>query len=91
VRAVCHDWADQLALKILNHLRDAARPDTILVIGDNIMAYACRDDTPSAALPGSKERLAPLPLLANLGKAMVTTNYVDLMVRLYHIDFILGA
>ncbi|KAF8510931.1 S-adenosyl-L-methionine-dependent methyltransferase [Hysterangium stoloniferum] len=79
VRAVCHDWADQEALIILNHLRAAARSDTILVIGDNIMPYACTDDTPSAALPGAKNRLAPLPLLANLGKATVTTNYVDLM------------
>jgi len=77
LRHVCHDWAEAYVIKILKHLREAARPHTKLLIGDHIVPYACPDDTDAGELPGAVKTLAPPPLLANLGRANIMTYGID--------------
>ena len=77
-----HDWADLYAIKILTRLREAAKPDTQLVIIDSLMPYACHD--PSAdhgdTVPGAVIKEAPRPLLPNYGVANLTGYTADLTV-----------
>lgn len=80
IRAVCHDHGDDAVIKILSLLRAAAQPGTALVIGDHIMPYACPDTSPASEIPGAGQRLAPPPLLANLGKASATAYYMGMTV-----------
>ncbi|VDB96625.1 unnamed protein product [Peniophora sp. CBMAI 1063] len=63
--AVLHDWSDEYALKILKPLRDAAKPDTELVIVDSLLQYLADDDN-NAAIPGSAREKPPAPLLPAL-------------------------
>lgn len=83
LRAVCHDWSDENAAKILVNLRQAARRDTVLIIGDNILPYACQDNSSASQISGAQKWLAPPPLLANLGKANATASYMDLTVNAF--------
>ncbi|KAF8521225.1 S-adenosyl-L-methionine-dependent methyltransferase [Hysterangium stoloniferum] len=78
---ICHDWPDAFAIKILKHLREAAQPHTKLLIGDQIIPYACPDDTEASDLPGAAKTLAPPPLLANLGRANAATYQIDLAMQ----------
>ncbi|TFK47370.1 O-methyltransferase [Heliocybe sulcata] len=78
VRTVLHDWPDSDSMKILSHLRQAATPKTRLLIGDYMIPYACRDDSPASAIPGAKVKQAPAPLLANYGKASYLAYTLDL-------------
>ncbi|KAJ7483137.1 O-methyltransferase [Mycena galericulata] len=43
LRWVMHDWADPLAVQILQQLREAATPDTKLITVDIILPYTCLD------------------------------------------------
>ena len=64
--------------RILQHLRDAAGPDTRLIVSEQHIPYACPDDG-----PGGAEQLAPAgsPLLANMGTAYAANYHMDLTVR----------
>jgi hypothetical protein len=84
LRVVLHDWPDDFARRILLHLREAATPDTKLVIADFVLPLACQDDMGGAGgledIDGAESMLAPSPLLPNLGKASVNVYYMDLTV-----------
>ncbi|KDQ09293.1 hypothetical protein BOTBODRAFT_164961 [Botryobasidium botryosum FD-172 SS1] len=73
LRAILHDWADPLAIKILRNIRHAATSTSKLVIRDQLIAYAC--DAPPSAIPGAQIDPAPTPLLPNWGLAS-STNYI---------------
>jgi hypothetical protein len=81
VRAVCHDLPTDKAVIVLRRLREAAQKNTVLVLGDQIMPYACVDTSSTSDLPGAKKTLAPPPLVANYGKGGATSHYFDLTVR----------
>jgi hypothetical protein len=57
---------------ILKHLRAAAAPDTVLVVVDHVLSYACPIDPSGAAelvdVPGAVLPHVPPPLLANMGR-----------------------
>ncbi|KAI0630668.1 S-adenosyl-L-methionine-dependent methyltransferase [Trametes polyzona] len=90
-RGVLHDWPDREATKILSILRHAAGPHTKLLIVDNLLPYACRDDNSTAnasntSSEGVVESLVPegSPLLPNLGKASANGYLMDItMLSLY--------
>ncbi|KAK7056304.1 hypothetical protein VNI00_002857 [Paramarasmius palmivorus] len=69
IKQIMHDWSDEYCVKILKHLRDAATPETKLLVLESIMPYSCHD--PSAedknGIPGAAPKEAPAPLLANYG------------------------
>ncbi|EJD40316.1 O-methyltransferase [Auricularia subglabra TFB-10046 SS5] len=68
LRMILHDWADSYARKILRPLRAAAGANTALVIVDNVVPYACVDDSAlTKTIPGAGAPPAPAPLLANMG------------------------
>ncbi|KAJ8093236.1 hypothetical protein PM082_020730 [Marasmius tenuissimus] len=71
IKQILHDWSDEYCVKILKQLRASATPDTILLVLESIMPYACHD--PSAeddkAIPGAVPKEAPPPLIANYGAA----------------------
>ncbi|KAF7352021.1 S-adenosyl-L-methionine-dependent methyltransferase [Mycena venus] len=90
VRHVVHDWSDTNVVLMLTHLRAAARPDTKLVIIENIAATACTGGSESNtshphinAIPilGAPRSPAAPPLLANYGMAGVPLYYYDLTVH----------
>ncbi|EJD00206.1 O-methyltransferase [Fomitiporia mediterranea MF3/22] len=70
LRMITHDWADLYAIKILRRLRDAAGPNTKLILIDCVLDYAC----------GSGENKPPPPLLGNLGGGNLLSYSVDLTV-----------
>lgn len=80
VRAVMHDWSDKYAVQILRHLREAAAPDTRLMIADSLMAYACVNKE-LEDIPGATVLLPPAPLLPNGGHASVMRSLLDVHVR----------
>ncbi len=81
MRMVLHDWSDDKAVNILRHLCAAAGPETQLVVIDNILSYACTEDSFVGDIPGAVvERLPPSPLLPNLGYAAVSSYLADLSV-----------
>ncbi|ORY66774.1 O-methyltransferase [Leucosporidium creatinivorum] len=57
MRAIIHDWADPLAIKILSQLHDAASASSTLVLIEQVIS-------PLSPSPDSK---APFPLLPSLG------------------------
>ncbi|KAF8056551.1 S-adenosyl-L-methionine-dependent methyltransferase [Lyophyllum atratum] len=77
LKQILHDWADPYSAKILKALRAAAKPDTKLVIVDNIVAYACHDPTTDCGLDDEYHE-APAPILPNFGAANVMPYVVDL-------------
>ncbi len=48
LRVVLHDWPDHVARRILLHLREAAGPDTKLLLGDFILPLACASSPTSS-------------------------------------------
>ncbi|KAJ7501102.1 S-adenosyl-L-methionine-dependent methyltransferase [Mycena galericulata] len=76
LRYIIHDWMDPEARTILTHLREAAAPNTVLVILDHIIPYACRSSTDTDSSAGLAD--APLPLLPNYGGANSTGYLLDL-------------
>ncbi|KAJ7653148.1 O-methyltransferase [Mycena polygramma] len=96
LRVVLHDWPDAFAHRILLRLREAAAPHTRLVLADFVLPLACVDDfgvgeTGGAEtqtqperepqVEGAEKRLAPAPLLANLGKASANAYWMDLTMQ----------
>ncbi|KAF7976155.1 hypothetical protein HWV62_7471 [Athelia sp. TMB] len=86
LRAILHDWPDAEAARILCRLRDAAGPQTKLIIADHVLPLACADDFGGAngtegegvEVEGVERMLAPPPLLANLGKASANAYWMDM-------------
>jgi hypothetical protein len=84
---ILHDWPTAFAEKILLRLREAAGPDTKLLIADFVLPLACVDDfggegDEDEQVEGAESTLAPAPLLANLGKASANGYWMDLTVRM---------
>jgi hypothetical protein len=77
LRAILHDWSDKYGLQILRNLREAAMPSTHLIIIDNVMLYACEDES-LKEVPGAEIELPPAPLLPNGGHSRTTWYYEDL-------------
>ena len=92
LRVVLHDWPDDFARKILLRLREAATPETKLLIADFVLPLACPDDTSSTGglegVEGAESVLAPAPLLPNLGKASANVYWMDLTVQFYYSPFL---
>ena len=78
-----HDWSDKYCVQILRQLRNAATPDTRLLIVDNLMAYACVDKNVQQIYGTSSSRVPPEPLLPNGGHAVAAKYYEDIQVRSY--------
>ncbi|KAF7349631.1 hypothetical protein MSAN_01689200 [Mycena sanguinolenta] len=79
LRYIMHDWSDELVVKILRHLRDAAQPTTKLVVVDKIVVSAARvPDSKKEAIPGAARPSAPAPLLPNWGVGKAEVYYYDL-------------
>ncbi|KAF8645329.1 hypothetical protein AX16_007904 [Volvariella volvacea WC 439] len=71
LKHIIHDWPDDKCRQILAPLRQAASPDTRLLLMECVISYTCRDTTEGSSisqLPGRKPREAPPPLLANHGQ-----------------------
>ncbi|KAF8908192.1 hypothetical protein CPB84DRAFT_1744364 [Gymnopilus junonius] len=85
LRCVLHDWPNDFAQQILLRLREAATPETKLVIADFLVPLACADDvstTPgSDGVEGAEIILPPAPLLPNLGKANANVYWMDLTMQ----------
>jgi len=73
LRMIMHDYPTQKAMTILRHLREAATPDTKLLLIDSVVPYSCLNNgsttTPHSDITGAEQLQPPRPLLANLGKA----------------------
>ncbi|KAI0712846.1 O-methyltransferase [Cerioporus squamosus] len=83
LRAVLHNWPDENSREILVHLRRAAGPHTKLLVVDNLLPYACLDessDTSSGDSEGAVRSLVPdgSPLLPNLGRASANGYLLDI-------------
>lgn len=64
MRYITHDWADDYVKTMLRHLRDAAGPNTRLVIMDRIVPYTCPipKDLEGAQFSGLIEPQYPPPV-----------------------------
>jgi len=67
LRFILHDWAHDECVKILRRLKDAAGPNSKLVLFELCVPYACPNPSSFPSSPGSFA--APYPLLPNLGQA----------------------
>lgn len=88
LRVVLHDWPDNFARRILLRLREAATPDTKLLLGEFILPLACPDETGDISLEGIQgieSALGSPPLLSNLGKASANAYWMDMTVRFYYL------
>ncbi|PPQ96694.1 hypothetical protein CVT26_010246 [Gymnopilus dilepis] len=82
LRCILHDWPTGFARKILLRLRQAAMPDTKLVIADFILPLACQEDnTCFEGVEGAETLPPPAPLLPNLGKANANVYWMDLTMQ----------
>ncbi|KAG6820459.1 hypothetical protein H0H93_000213 [Arthromyces matolae] len=92
LRVILHDWPDSSARAILLRLREAAKPETKLVLAEFVLPLACVDadevaaDDPAVTgvlngVEGAESTLAPAPLLANLGKASANAYWMDLTMQ----------
>lgn len=75
---IIHDWPDKDCIRILRHLRDAATPSTQLLVVDNLISYACADES-TKDIPGAEMPLPPIPLLPNYGHARIAQYYEDII------------
>ncbi|KAF8626087.1 hypothetical protein AX15_005085 [Amanita polypyramis BW_CC] len=82
MRRVMHDWSDEYCRKILKPLREAATPNTKLVLMDSLVPYACHD--PRNDILGAAPKEAPAPLLANWGISNSMTYIVDMCMMVVH-------
>ncbi|KAJ3787451.1 O-methyltransferase-domain-containing protein [Lentinula aff. detonsa] len=76
LKQITHDWSDRYVTRILQRLRDAATPTTMLVIVDTIINHPC--PSPPSNILGANLPPPPPPLLANLGVANASTHFADL-------------
>ncbi|KAH9484888.1 4-O-methyltransferase 1 [Psilocybe cubensis] len=79
LKQIMHDWPDKYAIKILSQLRQAARPDTRLIIIESAIPFACHDPSgdKGKGVIGAVPKEAPEPLLANYGVANELTYTAD--------------
>ena len=80
-RYVTHNWSDKYATTFFARLREAARPDTTLVVIDDIQDYMCRGSGDTADIPGAAQTPAPEPLLPYSASATSWAYGMDLCVR----------
>ncbi|KIK65190.1 hypothetical protein GYMLUDRAFT_220458 [Collybiopsis luxurians FD-317 M1] len=66
LRLILHNHPDNVVLKILKHLREAAQNSTVLIIMDCIVPFACKEDS-GISISNSNAKDAPHPLLPNYG------------------------
>lgn len=78
-RYTTHNWSDKYAMKYLSRLREAARPDTRLIIIDDIQDYLSRGLATADAIPGAVKDAAPEPLLPYPETATSHAYSMDLM------------
>jgi len=81
LKSIIHDWSDPYATQILTRIREAASPDSKLLVIDRILPYACRmDDKDVEALDaiGIETEEVPEPLPPNLGAGNPTAYATDL-------------
>lgn len=83
MRMILHDWSDSACIQILKHIRDAASPDTELIVIDSLLEYACNDTSIDDDIPGMASKIAPEPLLPNYGHANLLPYVGDMQVRLH--------
>lgn len=76
LKQIVHNWSDRYAGRILQQLRDAATPNTKLVIIDSIIPYSCPGNDTSVT--GFEPTQPPAPLLANMGAANMLPYIIDL-------------
>lgn len=71
LRMIMHNWPDKECVEILQRVRASCTKNTRIVIVDNIMLYASREQKIDGQDTGADdpEALAPEPLLANWGAA----------------------
>ncbi|ESK91595.1 ich1 protein [Moniliophthora roreri MCA 2997] len=81
LRVVLHDWPADYARMILLRLREAATNDTKLLIADFVLPMACDSTEGLEGIEGAITRLAPTPLLANLGKASANVYWMDMTMQ----------
>lgn len=75
-------------MQLLRKLREAATPNTRLVIVDNLMSFACVNEE-LKKIPGALPPLPPAPLLPNGGHSSTIAYFEDIQVRVYvHFKFI---
>ncbi|KAF8622414.1 hypothetical protein AX15_007060 [Amanita polypyramis BW_CC] len=77
MKSIMHDWSDEYCRKILKPLREAATPNTKLVLMDSLVPYACHDPRDDA-LFGATAKEAPAPLLANWGASNARSYISDM-------------
>ncbi|KAF7291760.1 Methyltransf-2 domain-containing protein [Mycena chlorophos] len=80
LRYITHNWQDDKVVRILQHLRDAAKPGTRLVLIDDVVPAAARSSDSEPDL--NARPVAPAPLLPNWGIANAQTYYTDLIMYL---------
>lgn len=90
MKHILHDWSDESCLKILRPLRDAAGPDTKLVIMDKVLPYTCVttevENANSAAIPEVPGYMKPelAAPLTNVGSATAGFPYMaSILVRIF--------
>ena len=77
LRMVLHDWSDKYCLRILRHIRASAGPSSRIMIVDNLIPYACLNES-TKNIPGAEAPLLPEPLLPNGGYAGAVSYLVDM-------------
>jgi len=82
LRGILIDWPDEPSVTILRNLRDAAGPQTQLVIQDAFTYYTCEDSQDALGSFGqSLHALPPKPIPPNWGNANAYPYCVDMLVR----------
>ncbi|KAF7331265.1 Methyltransf-2 domain-containing protein [Mycena kentingensis (nom. inval.)] len=82
LRWIAHNWPDDRLVVILKNLRDAATPDTKLVIIEKIVLTAATEGSASEGVAGADKPVAPRPLLPNWGIGKSEFYYVDIGVHI---------
>ncbi|KLO13915.1 S-adenosyl-L-methionine-dependent methyltransferase [Schizopora paradoxa] len=81
IKHVLHDWSDDSCLTILRALREAAGPDTKLVVMDKVLPYTCLDQGEGEDVPGYTKPKLPEPL-TNVGAATIGFPYMSSLVMM---------
>ncbi|KAH9478947.1 4-O-methyltransferase 1 [Psilocybe cubensis] len=86
LKHILHNWPKPYMAKILRRLREAATPETTLIVIDNVLPYACRRSSDSETLSdngGTYYKEAPEPLLPNYGAVSNSPYTLDLTMMFY--------
>jgi hypothetical protein len=88
IQSVLHNWPDTSAQTILRKLRDAATPDTKLLIAGYIIPLSCHLSDNSkverehdVVIEGASD-VPPFPLLPNMGEANTFAYRQDMSVSI---------